>query len=97
MSALPPKADIDGRCLDVRFVPKADIPRCGEDWIFNHLVGEQLDQTGTTTRPSVRAVCRLDGKLKIGCDCKIGRSAGFARYLPNVFPFYELQRLITLL
>jgi len=25
MSALPPKADIDGRMLDVRFVPKADI------------------------------------------------------------------------
>jgi hypothetical protein len=25
MSALPPKADIAGRLLDVRFVPKADI------------------------------------------------------------------------
>jgi hypothetical protein len=25
MSALPPKADIAGRQLDVRFVPKADI------------------------------------------------------------------------
>ena len=25
MSALPPKADIDGRHLDIRFVPKADI------------------------------------------------------------------------
>ena len=25
MSALPPKADIDWRWLDVRFVPKADI------------------------------------------------------------------------
>src|SRR6516225_9929044 len=25
MSALPPKADIDGACRDVRFVPKADI------------------------------------------------------------------------
>jgi hypothetical protein len=28
MSALPPKADIAGRRLDVRFVPKADI----SDW-----------------------------------------------------------------
>jgi hypothetical protein len=27
MSALPPKADIAGRQLDVRFVPKADITR----------------------------------------------------------------------
>jgi hypothetical protein len=26
MSALPPKADIDGHDWDVRFVPKADIP-----------------------------------------------------------------------
>jgi hypothetical protein len=25
MSALPPKADIDGRCLNVCFVPKADV------------------------------------------------------------------------
>ena len=25
MSALPPKADIDRACWDVRFVPKADI------------------------------------------------------------------------
>jgi hypothetical protein len=28
MSALPPKADIRQRELNVRFVPKADIPRC---------------------------------------------------------------------
>jgi hypothetical protein len=34
MSALPPKADIDGRRLDVRFVPKADISQ-----LFDHLVG----------------------------------------------------------
>jgi hypothetical protein len=25
MSAIPPKADIDGRSPDVRFVPKADV------------------------------------------------------------------------
>ena len=30
MSALPPKADIDQHGRDVRFVPKADIPRCGK-------------------------------------------------------------------
>ena len=29
MSALPPKADIGHGCWDVRFVPKADIGRCG--------------------------------------------------------------------
>jgi hypothetical protein len=31
MSALTPKADIAGRQLDVRFVPKADIRHCGRD------------------------------------------------------------------
>jgi hypothetical protein len=30
MSALPPKADIAGRRLDVRFVPKADLMRLQE-------------------------------------------------------------------
>jgi len=29
MSALPPKADIDRACRDVRFVPQADIPESG--------------------------------------------------------------------
>ena len=29
MSALPPNADMDWRGCDVRYVPKADIPRCG--------------------------------------------------------------------
>jgi hypothetical protein len=37
MSALPPKADIAGRQLDVRFVPKADI--CAI--LFDHLVGDR--------------------------------------------------------
>ena len=31
MSALPPKADIDEQGCDVRFVPKADILRCGKN------------------------------------------------------------------
>ena len=31
MSALPPKADIGRRPLDVRFVPKADILHCSND------------------------------------------------------------------
>ena len=34
MSALPPKADIGTRPLNVRFVPKADIAQC----LFDHLV-----------------------------------------------------------
>jgi hypothetical protein len=32
MSALPPKADILERQLDVRFVPKADITHCSKNF-----------------------------------------------------------------
>jgi hypothetical protein len=40
MSALPPKADIDGRQFDVRFVPKADeLHRSKTGALFDHLVG----------------------------------------------------------
>ena len=38
MSALPPKADIDRRLGNVRFVPEADI-----DQLLNHFVGEQKE------------------------------------------------------
>jgi hypothetical protein len=31
MSALPPKADIGTQSRNVRFVPKADLLRCGEE------------------------------------------------------------------
>ena len=34
MSALPPKSDIDRACRDVRFVPKADILRCGKNIVI---------------------------------------------------------------
>ena len=36
--ALPPKADIRTQSRDVRFVPKADILRCGRTQ-FDHFVG----------------------------------------------------------
>jgi hypothetical protein len=41
MSALPPKADIAGRRLDVRFVPKADSCSAANQQrvLFDHLVG----------------------------------------------------------
>jgi len=40
MSALPPKADIGSQPRDVRFVPEADILRCGKERrLFDHLVG----------------------------------------------------------
>jgi hypothetical protein len=40
MSAIPPKADITGRDRHVRFVPEADILRCGQERrLFDNLVG----------------------------------------------------------
>ena len=41
MSALPPKADIDRACRDVRFVPKADIRI-----LFEQLIGALLEKCG---------------------------------------------------
>jgi hypothetical protein len=38
MSALPPKADIVGRELDVRFVPKADMPVVGDCTLSPELI-----------------------------------------------------------
>jgi hypothetical protein len=39
MSALPPKADIEIQSRDVRFVPKADILRCGKKLVIRSPVG----------------------------------------------------------
>jgi hypothetical protein len=42
MSALPPKADIAGRRLDVRFVPAADIHRCDFQFLLGPGAGMQM-------------------------------------------------------
>jgi len=39
MSALPPKADIETRSRDVRFVPEADILRCD----FADIIGDDIE------------------------------------------------------
>ena len=44
MSGLPPKADIGGVSSDVRYVPRADIPRCEKLALFDHLVGTGLQR-----------------------------------------------------
>jgi hypothetical protein len=44
MSALHPKADIDRRDDDVRFVPKADSCTAAKSVLFDHLVSERHRQ-----------------------------------------------------
>ena len=63
MSALPPKADIPVRNYNVRFVPKADILRCGKNALFDHLVSnaEQSWRNDEPEHPSGRTV---DNQLK---------------------------------
>jgi hypothetical protein len=58
MSALPPKADIAERRLDVRFVPKADSRTAAKDGLFDHLVGGG-SHFGGIVRPSTFAILRL--------------------------------------
>jgi hypothetical protein len=41
MSALPPKAAIDGAMRNVRFVPKADSCAASKPSLFDHLVGAE--------------------------------------------------------
>jgi hypothetical protein len=63
MSALPPKADIETQSRDVRFVPKADILRCGRDWRYSITSSAGAISVGGTARPSALAVLRFIASL----------------------------------
>jgi hypothetical protein len=52
MSALPPKADIDPQSANVRFVPKADIPRCSEDLRYSITSSAVASSDGGMVMPS---------------------------------------------
>jgi len=58
-SALPPKADIGTQSWNVRFVPKADIPRCSEDCRYSITSSARCCRLNGTDRPSALAVFRL--------------------------------------
>ena len=60
MSALPPKADIAERNRYVRFVPKADIPRCSKERRYS---GNSL----------VRRAHMLQIEYRVGWTAKDGR------------------------
>src|SRR5262245_20607886 len=59
MSALPTKADVGQRNCDVRFVPKADILRCGKECRYSITSSARASRVGGTSSPSAFAVFRL--------------------------------------
>ena len=80
MSALPPKADIGSTCQDVRFVPKADIPRRSEGRmsLFDHLVGVDDKRLRNREAECLRSL-EIQNQLEPGwlLDGKIGRLCTF--------------------
>src|SRR5215472_409160 len=76
MSALPPKADMDHRGRDVRFVPKADIVRCGERRRYSMTSSAIASTPGGIVRASALAVLRLIASSSL-VGCRTGRSATF--------------------
>ena len=65
MSALPPKADIRERVLDVRFGPKANSCTAAKSLSFDHLVGEHEEIVWhfETERPGGG---KIDGEVEFG-------------------------------
>jgi hypothetical protein len=72
MSVLPPKADIDRACRDVRYVPKADEVHRSKD----HCYSITKIDVGIDT-PIALAVFRFSANSKL-VGCSTGRSDGFA-------------------
>jgi len=69
MSAIAPKADIAERCCHVRFVPKADILRCGRDWRYSITSSALVRSDCGTAKPSAFAVLRLMTNLNFVGAC----------------------------
>ena len=78
MSALPPQADIDGKSLNVRFVPKADSRSAANKSLFDHIVGatEHQRRHGETKRSGG---LEIDDHFKFGrrLDREVGRLRAF--------------------
>ena len=65
MSALPPKADIGTQSWNVRFVPKADILRCGKKRRYSITSSARATSIGGRARPIARAVLRLTDSVNL--------------------------------
>src|SRR5262249_21509894 len=59
MSALPPKPDIGTQSWNVRFVPKADILRCGKNLVIRSPRRRRASSDCCTVSPRAFAVLRL--------------------------------------
>src|SRR5215467_5601595 len=77
MSALPPIADIGTQSRDVRFVPKADIVRCGERHRYSITSSALVSKDCGTVKPIAFAVLRLISSSYLVGACT-GRSPGFS-------------------
>src|SRR5262249_17039066 len=77
MSALPPKADIGGASTDVRYVPKADIMRCGEIRRYSITSSARASNVGGMVNSSALAVVRLINSSNFVGN-SIGKSPGLA-------------------
>ena len=73
MSALPPKADIDGCNHDVRLVPKADMGA------YSITSSARAINVGGTITPSALAVFRLIRSSNLA-GCSTGNSPGFSPF-----------------
>jgi hypothetical protein len=79
MSTILPKADIHRARRDVRFVPKADIQRCGKRCCYSITSSARATSVGGMVRPRAVAVLRLmTSSIFVGCST--GKSAGCAPF-----------------
>jgi hypothetical protein len=65
MSALPPKADIDERDWDIRFVPKADILRCGKKSTYSLNSSARPMTVPGMVRPSGLGGLEIDDEVEL--------------------------------
>src|SRR3974377_1876322 len=77
MSALPPIADIGTQQRNVRYLPKADIVRCGEIRRYSITSSARASRDWGTDKPSAFAVFRLMASSYL-LGASTGKSAGFS-------------------
>jgi hypothetical protein len=68
MSAIPPKADMVHQSSDVRFVPKADILRCGKERRY------LITSSAVAERRRQRRLCGFEADDELKRRWRTGRS-----------------------